>query len=85
MKKSQEKLFSANDLYIIQYNNKFRSWIIEQPEWKNWKNKHYPLHNKPKSIKSTTDKIVADDTLTYIVTGKQIGRASCRERVSSPV
>ena len=26
-----------------------------------------------------------NDCLAYIVTGKQIGRASCRERVSSPV
>ena len=25
------------------------------------------------------------ETIEYIVTGKQIGRASCRERVSSPV
>ena len=30
--------------------------------------------------------VLNDDLVTYhIVTGKQIGRASCRERVSSPV
>ena len=50
------------------------------------KKQEAPKSNKSSSSQGSSGKpTYHNNVLNIIVTGKQIGRASCRERVSSPV
>ena len=53
--------------------------------WKNYFNPKMPSHRRPKFKSKKNYKPTFTTDSVCIVTGKQIGRASCRERVSSPV